>query len=183
MNEATHIQNSIQQGRSAVSDEFLRQVYADLRRLASWKLSHEEPGQTLQPTALVHETYLRLVQANRCVKWDNRGHFFVAAAEAMRRILIDRARRKRTMKHGVSRQRAPLSEFEPSDQMAAIDLLELNDALDQLEKAHPRKAEVVKLRFFGGLTVPETAEAVGASCSTVDNDWAYAKAWLRAVMQ
>jgi RNA polymerase sigma factor (TIGR02999 family) len=136
------------------------------------------PGQTLQPTALVHEAYLRLVGGQRPQEWNGRGHFFAAAAEAMRRILVDRSRRKRTSKHGGGLRRVNVDDVDiPA--AADDDLLALDEALSRLERAHPRKAEVVKLRFFAGLTNEQAAAALGVSVSTTENDWAYARGWLR----
>jgi RNA polymerase sigma factor (TIGR02999 family) len=155
-------------------------VYEELRRLAAQKLADEKPGQTLQPTALVHEAYLRLVGGERTHSWDGSRHFFYAAAEAMRQILVDRARHKQTRKAGGGRRRLDLDDLEPALEEANGDrLLALDEALTQLEAADPRKAELVKLRFFAGLTAEQAAGALGVSTSTAEKDWAYARSWLR----
>jgi RNA polymerase sigma factor (TIGR02999 family) len=142
-------------------------------------LANEKPGQTLQATALVHEAYIRLVDAEKAQNWESRGHFFAAAAEAMRRILVDNARRKQAEKRGGGHHRLELVNVQPAIEPPGDDLLQLNDALEELDKKDRLKAEVVKLRFFAGLTVPQTAEALGIWPSTADNYWAYARAWLR----
>jgi RNA polymerase sigma factor (TIGR02999 family) len=142
-------------------------------------MAQEAPGQTLQATALVHEAYLRLVDAEKAQHWDSRGHFFAAAAEAMRRILIENARRKQAARHGGGRERVDLADVEPQIDPPCDDLLALNEALEELEKKDKLKADLVKLRFFAGLTVPQAANALGISASTADNYWAYARAWLR----
>jgi RNA polymerase sigma factor (TIGR02999 family) len=155
-----------------------------LRRLAAQKLAHEKPGQTLQPTALVHEAYLRLVGGERTHSWDGSRHFFNAAAEAMRQILVDRARHKQTRKAGGGRRRLDLDDLEPALNEANGDrLLALDEALTQLEAADPRKAELVKLRFFAGLTAEQAAAALGVSTSTAEKDWAYARSWLRVKIE
>ena len=145
-------------------------------------MASEHPGQTLQATALVHEAYIRLVDTERVQHWNSRGHLFAAAAEAMRRILVEQARHRHTAKAGGEFQRISLSAIEPFLPKPAVDLLELNDALDKLAAKDPRKAELVKLRFFAGLTIEQAAEALGISTSTADADWAYAKSWLRVAM-
>jgi RNA polymerase sigma factor (TIGR02999 family) len=151
--------------------------------LAAAKLSHERPGQTLQPTALVHEAYLRLINPATQPQWENTRHFFSAAAEAMRRILIERARERATQKRGGNRERVELAAIEAAVlPMACKDLLGLDDALEKLRREHPRKAELVKLRFFAGLTISQASQALGISTSTAENDWAYARAWLRLEM-
>jgi RNA polymerase sigma factor (TIGR02999 family) len=155
-------------------------VYEELRKLAEHRINREAPGQTLQATALVHEAYVRLVDAEGSGRrWDGRGHFFAAAAEAMRRILVDNARHKQSIKGGGGRRRVELSGVEPAVGAPAVDVLALDEALQKLGRSHPRKAEFVKLRFFAGLTNDEAAEALGISMSTADNDWAYARCWLR----
>jgi RNA polymerase sigma factor (TIGR02999 family) len=158
-------------------------VYEELRRLAAAHLAREPGGQTLQPTALVHEAYVRLQGARGEPHWDNRGHFFAAAAEAMRRILIDGARRKHRPKHGGGRRRVSGDAAAPSPGMPPEDLLALDEALDKLAKEEPAKAELVKLRFFAGLTMPEVAEALGISLATAERHWAYARAWLYAELK
>jgi RNA polymerase sigma factor (TIGR02999 family) len=154
-------------------------VYDELRRLAAQKLAHEKPGQTLEATALVHEAYLRLVDVEQVQHWNSRGHFFAAAAEAMRRILVEHARHKRSLKTGGDRQRLMMADIEPAIAEPNDDLLALSEALEKLERQAPRKADLVKLRFFAGLTIKEAAQALGISPSTADNDWAYARCWLR----
>ena len=182
MSDVTRILTQIDDGDPLASDRLLPLVYDELRRLAAQKLTREKPGQTLQATALVHEVYIRLVDAERSAHWNSRGHFFGAAAEAMRRILIEQARRKGSLKAGGGRQRVDLSDVEPEITGPQVDLLALDEALKKLEQKEPRKAELVKLRFFAGLTNQQAAEALGISASTADNDWAYAKSWLRVEM-
>jgi RNA polymerase sigma factor (TIGR02999 family) len=183
MSDITTILSQIEQGDAAASDKLLPMVYQELRRLASAKLAQEKPGQTLQATALVHEAYLRLVDQSQPQQWDNSRHFFSAAAEAMRRILIDRARRKNSLKHGGGRQRVDLDAAEPAVlPLACDDVLGLDEALRKLEEKDPRKAELVKLRFFAGLTVAQAAKALQISTSTAENDWVYARSWLRLEM-
>jgi len=178
MSEVTRILSAIEQGDPQAAEQLLPLVYDELRKLAAQKLSQEKAGQTLQATALVHEAYLRLVGDQH---FDNRGHFFAAAAEAMRRILVDKARRKKRLRHGSGRQQQLLPEDEAA--IAApvdmLDLLALNDALDRLEAAYPRRAQLVKLRFFAGFTLPEISSLLGISQSTAEADWTYAKAWLQ----
>lgn len=157
-------------------------IYDELRKLAAARLAEEKPGQTLQPTALVHEAYLRLVGADCEQSWDSRGHFFAAAAEAMRRILIDHARHKQTRKAGGGRRRLDLDNIEPAVDEGDDRLLILDEALRKLEAEDLRKAELVKLRFFAGLTTEEAAAALGVSTSTAEKDWAYARSWLRVVI-
>lgn len=158
-------------------------VYDELRKLAEWKLSTERPGQTLQATALVHEAYLRLVGGGTEQQWDSSRHFFAAAAESMRRILIERARQRASLKRGGDRDRVELEMSEPSIlPLACDDLIGLDEALQKLERQHPRKAELVKLRFFAGLTVPQAADTLQVSVTTAENDWAYARSWLRLEM-
>ena len=155
-------------------------VYEELRKLAANKLAQEAPGQTLQPTALVHEAYLRVAGANEMVRWDHRGHFFAAAAEAMRRILIDNARRKQRPKHGGGRRRALGAIAAPRPETSAEDLLDLDEALNKLAQENPARAELVKLRFYAGLTMPEIAEVMGISLATAERHWTYARTWLYA---
>jgi RNA polymerase sigma factor (TIGR02999 family) len=180
MAEATQILSRIESGDPQAAEELLPLVYAELRRLASHQLAHEKPGQTLQPTALVHEAYLRLLgPAGAELRWNSRGHFFAAAAEAMRRILVDQARQKQSLRRGGKFQRIELAAVEPSVEENPIDLLALDDALCQLDKCDPRAAQLVKLRFFTGLTVAEAASMLNVSVATAENDWAYAKSWLK----
>ena len=179
MSEVTHILSQIEAGDPQAAAQLLPLVYDELRKLASARLAHEKPGQTLQATALVHDAYLRLVGGGQEQNWNSRGHFFAAAAEAMRRILVEQARRKASLKAGGQRQRVDLDEAEPEIQGPHLDLLALDEALDQLAARDSRAAELVKLRFFAGLTMPQAAEALGVSLATAENDWAYAKSWLR----
>jgi RNA polymerase sigma factor (TIGR02999 family) len=183
MTEVTRILDRIQQGDPSAAEQLLPLVYEELRQLATQRLAHEKPGQTLQATALVHEAYLRLVGADPEKPWDGRGHFFAAAAEAMRRILIDQARHKQTHKAGGGRRRLELDGIEPALEEGHGDrLLVLDEALRRLEAEDPRKAELVKLRFFAGLTTEQAAAALGVSTSTAGKDWAYARSWLRVAI-
>jgi RNA polymerase sigma factor (TIGR02999 family) len=180
MSEVTRILGAIEQGEADAAAQLLPLVYDELRRLAAEKLAHERPGQTLQATALVHEAYLRLVDVERAQHWNSRGHFFAAAAEAMRRILVEQARRKGRVKHGGGQRRVDLDEAcavagPPSD-----DLLALDEALTRLAARDPARAELVKLRFFAGLTVPEAARALGLSLATAERHWTFARTWLYA---
>ncbi len=179
MSDVTRILSQIEQGDPAAAEQLLPLVYDELRKLAAAKLAQEKPGQTLQATALVHEAYVRLVDVNKVQHFSSRGHFFGAAAEAMRRILIGQARRKKSQKAGGQQHRVELSDVEAEIQGPQLDLLALDVALDQLAARDPRSAALVNLRFFAGLTVPEAAEALGVSVATAENDWAYAKCWLR----
>jgi RNA polymerase sigma factor (TIGR02999 family) len=160
-------------------------VYDELRQLAARKLAHEKPGQTLQATALVHEAYLRLVDAELAQQWNSRGHFFAAAAEAMRRILVEKARRKQRLRHGGKLHQLPLEDHEAAiaSPVDALDLLALHEALDRLEAVSPRRGQVVKLRYFAGFTLPDVAQILGISLSTTEADWTYAKAWLKREME
>jgi RNA polymerase sigma factor (sigma-70 family) len=198
MGDATRILANIEAGDPHAAEQLLPLVYDELRRLARAKLSHEKPGQTLQATALVHEAYLRLVgcesergrqgeqdtalplapSSNFPLSFSSRGHFFAAAAEAMRRILIDAARRKGRQKRGGGMDRLPLEESAIAAPDESIDLIELDAALQKLEQKDSRKAALVELRYFAGLTQQQAAEALGISVATADRDWAYARAWL-----
>src|SRR5262245_40431195 len=179
MEDFTRILAAVEQGDATAADKLLPMVYDELRKLAAQRLTHERPGQPLQPTALVHEAYLRLTDNDESVHWQSRGHFFAAAAEAMRRILIDNARRKARPKHGGDLKRVNLDE---ALAMAAPpeDLLALDQALAKLAREEPRKAELVKLRFFAGLTIPEAAKMLGISIASADRYWNYARVWLYA---
>lgn len=179
MSEVSQLLMAIEDGDRVAAEVLLPLVYRELRRLASVKLSHEKAGQTLQATALVHEAYLRLVDPSDSTKWNNRGHFFGAAAEAMRRILIERARHKATAKAGGELQRIELPSEIAYSENVRFDLIELDQALKKLEESDSRRAQVVKLRFFAGLTSGQAASALGIARSTADADWAYAKCWLR----
>ncbi len=178
MSEVTRLFQAIEQGEFRATEELLPLVYEELRRLAEQRLSHERPGQTLQPTALVHEAYLRLVNAEKAPQWENRGHFFAAAAEAMRRILINRARDKKRLKRGGDRVRVDLEQIEAAFDANDEQLVELDEALEKLAAEDAQCAELVKLRFFAGLTLGEAAEIVGLSLRTAEREWAYARAWL-----
>ena len=182
MTNVTQFLSQIEQGDPEAAERLLPLVYDELRRLAAAKLSKEKPGQTLQGTALVHEAYLRLLDNGKSEDWKNRGHFFGAAAEAMRRILIEQARAKKSLKRGGNLQRVDLTINHPGTEDQILDLLALDEVLKKLESVRPRQAEIVKLRFFAGLTVEEAAAAVGISPTTADVDWAYARAWLRVEM-
>lgn len=182
MDAITQVLDAIDRGDPQAASQLLPLVYEELRELAAAKLAQEKPGQTLQATALVHEAYVRLVVGAAHRGWDGRGHFFAAAAEAMRRILIDRARHKSSRKAGGGRRRVDLNEIELTLDEPDLKLLALDDALRELERKDPRKAEVVKLRFFAGLTTAQAAAALGVSTSTAENDWAYARSWLRLRM-
>jgi len=179
MSEVTRILSAIEQGDPQAADQLLPLVYDELRKLAAQRLVNEKPGQTLQATALVHEAYLRLVDSELIQQWSSRGHFFAAAAEAMRRILIDRARHKRTLKAGGDRHRQELPDIAAPSAEPEIDLLALDEALQKLEKQDQRKAKLVKLRFFARLTIEQAAQVLGIATSTAQNDWAYARYWLR----
>ena len=177
MSDATLLLTAVQQGDSTAADQLLALLYGELRRLAMSKMAHEAPGQTLQPTALVHEAWLRLV-GSKNPKFENRAHFFSAAAEAMRRILIDRARRKLTARHGGSFERVDMDGRDFAAPAPDEQLLAVHEVLDQLAKEHPLQAEVVKLRYFVGMTNEETAEALGVSVATVKNYWTFARTWI-----
>jgi len=178
MNDVTHIISAIERGDPKAAEQLLPLVYEELRALAEKRLAWEKPGQTLQSTALVHEAYLRLVGADHTSRWNSRGHFFAAAAEAMRRILVERARRKRSTKHGGQRERLSLDRVEIAADAPSEDLLALDDALTKLAADDPIKAEVVKLRYFAGLTEEDAARALGISRTTAHRHWHYAKVWL-----
>jgi RNA polymerase sigma factor (TIGR02999 family) len=163
--------------------KLLRLVYDELRKLAAARMAAERPGQTLDATALVHEAYMRLVGGDKVQPWHNRGHFFSAAAEAMKRILVDIARKKSSRKHGGGLVRVPLEEIEIGTPQPTIDLLAVNDALEKLDRLDKACADLVKLRYFAGLTLSQAADALGISSSTADRQWAYARAWLLAELQ
>jgi RNA polymerase sigma factor (TIGR02999 family) len=178
MADATEILSQIESGDPTAAEQLLPLVYNELRRLAAAKLAHEKPGQTLQATELVHEAYLRLVDTERAQRWDSRGHFFAAAAEAMRRILVDRARRSRRPKHGGNRQRIDPDEVCAVGDAPSIRLLVLDEALAKLAAENAAWAELVKLRYFAGLTLNEAAAVLGVSRATAARHWTYGKAWL-----
>ena len=177
MSEATQLLYAIESGDPKAAEQLLPLVYQELRRLAASRMAHEAAGQTLQPTALVHEAWLRLA-GNEAATFQNRGHFFAAAAEAMRRILIERARRRQSVRHGGGQQRVELDQVELAFPGNDDQLLAVDEALEQLAAAHPIEAQVVKLRYFVGLTHEETADALGISVRTAKNYWAYSRAWL-----
>jgi RNA polymerase sigma factor (TIGR02999 family) len=175
--EVTRLIDAVQDGDEDATHALLAAVYQELRRLAARRLRHEPPGVTLEATALVHEAYLRLV-GGKPVDWSGRGHFFAAAAEAMRRILVERARRKARLKHGGAHRRRELEELERVVLPEPVDLLALDEALEKLARDDPRKAELVKLRYFTGLSTVQAAEALGVSRATAERHWAYARAFL-----
>jgi RNA polymerase sigma factor (TIGR02999 family) len=182
MNEVTLILSAVERGEPQAAERLLALVYAELRRLAAQKLAREKPGQTLDATGLVHEAYVRLFGTNGEEQhWDSRSHFFAAAAEAMRRILIDNARRKLAIKHGGDRQREILTDV--ASAIPDDELLELNEALEKLTAQDPIKGRLVELRYFAGLTGEQAAEVLGISPSTADRHWAYARAWLQNEMR
>ena len=180
MGEVTQILFAIERGEPRAADRLLPLVYDELRHLAGRRIAHERPGQTLQATALVHEAYLRLVDQDRIQRWDSRGHFFAAAAEAMRRILVEHARRKKTEKHGGRHVRHALDDVEvaAAAESPTEDILALDEALTRLAAEDPAKAELVKLRYFAGLSVEEAAGVLGISRATADRYWSYARVWL-----
>jgi len=177
MTDVTRILNAIEKGDAQAAEELLPLVYEELRHLASRKMSRESPGQTLQATALVHEAYIRLVGAE-AQNWKGRTHFFTAAAEAMRRILIENARRKQRLKRGGGQKKVDLEDAEPAVAEPAEDIVALNEALEKLALEDPIKANLVKLRYFAGLTVKQAAEILGISQATAERYWSYARVWL-----
>lgn len=179
LTEVTQILKAIEQGDAGATSELLPLVYAELRRLAAFRLKQQPAGQTLQPTALVHEAFLRLVNAEEFSGWDSRGHFFAAASEAMRQIVIDEFRRKKTLKRGGDWNRVNIELSDVPGLPRGDELLSLDDALDKLEKYDSRKCQIVKMRFFGGLTTQQAADAIGISLATAERDWNFARAWLR----
>jgi RNA polymerase sigma factor (TIGR02999 family) len=178
MSDVSDLLKAVERGDPHATSELLPLVYEELRRLAAQKLAGEEPGQTLQPTALVHEAYLRLVGDGDEQSWNGRGHFFAAAAEAMRRILVENARRKKRHKHGGGRVRQELDPEAVAVPEASDQLLALDEALTRLAKVDPQAGQLVQLRYFGGLTLKEAAEVLGVSSRTADSYWAYARSWL-----
>lgn len=183
MIDVTQILSRIEQGDPSAADQLLPLVYDELRQLAAARLLNEKPGQTLQATALVHEAYLRLVNTDKVQNWDSRGHFFGAAAESMRRILVDISRRKRSVKAGGNLGRVELADAAEPLGSDGVDLLALDEALTKLESEEPTKAQLVKLRFFAGLSVDEAAGAMGISRATAKRYWVYARAWLFGAME
>ena len=182
MSDVTRILSQIEAGNPAAAEQLLPLVYNELRKLAAAKLAQEKPGQTLQATALVHDAYLRLVDVEKAQHWNSRGHFFAAAAEAMRRILVERARRRERLRHGGELQRQDAAEAEAVADERLADMLKVDAALDALAEQDPRAAELVKLRFFVGMTNTEAAAALDVSTKTVERTWVYAKAWLREAL-
>ena len=178
MTDVTRILNAIGQGEAQAADKLLPLIYEELRILATHKMSHEPPGQTLQATALVHEAYIRLV-GEEARNWDSRGHFFAAAAEAMRRILVENARRKKSSKHGGDKLKVDLNHGELAIEEPSEDLIALDEAMTRLSETDPGIVELVKLRYFAGLTIEQAAEFLGLSRRTAVDHWAYARAWLR----
>src|SRR6476646_10216247 len=190
MNDVTRVLSAIEQGDPRAAEQLLPLVYDELRKLASLKLAQEKPGQTLDATALVHEAYLRLVvpasgasQTPGEKHWNTGGHFFTAAAEAMRRILIDQARHKQSQRRGGGRRRQDIGQHLIAAAEPSLDVLAVNEALERFEKVDPLKANLVKLRYFAGLTIPQAADALGISSTTADRYWAYARAWLHAELK
>ena len=181
MGQVTQILNAIDAGDPHAAAQLLPLVYEELRRLAAQRLAQERPGQTLEPTALVHEAYLRLVGKGDGPHWESRGHFFAAAAEAMRRILVEKARRKQSSKQGCGRvrQEVALDDFPVENPRDSLDVVAVHEALDQLAQKAPRKAQLVKLRYFLGCTMAEAAQILGIAHATAEEDWTYARAWLR----
>jgi RNA polymerase sigma factor (TIGR02999 family) len=182
MSDVTRILQSIETGDAKAAGELLPLVYEELRKLAAARMANESPNQTLQPTALVHEAWLRLT-GNENVKWQGRAHFFGAAAEAMRRILIDNARRKRALRHGGGQQRLDIEEMEIATPIKEQELLDMDEALEKFAALDKQKADLVKLRYFVGLTLEESAQILGVSTPTAKRWWAYARAWLYRQIQ
>jgi RNA polymerase sigma factor (TIGR02999 family) len=178
MSDVTQILSQIEAGDPTAAEQLLPLVYEELRRLAAAKLAHEKPGQTLQATALVHDAYIRLVDVDQVQHWNSRGHFFAAAAEAMRRILVENARRKGRRRHGGVVRRLGLEAVEPQAVVPEADVLAVDEALSKLALRHPEKADLVKLRFFAGLSLADAASAMGMPIATADRHWRYARAWL-----
>ncbi len=178
MSDVTRILSQIESGDPTAADQLLPLVYEELRQLAAAKLAHEKPGQTLQGTALVHEAYIRLVDVEKAQCWDSRGHFFSAAAESMRRILVDAARRRRSQRRGGERHKLELLDGDLIAAPTSDELLDLDEALDNLSSIDQQAAEIVKLRIFAGMTIDEVAETQGISARTVKRSWAYGRAWL-----
>ena len=185
MSEVTRLLDAAAAGDSQAASKVLPLVYDELRKLAAIRMAAELPGQTLDATALVHEAYLRLVggDKDKIQLWNSRGHFFAAAAEAMRRILVDQARKKKSRKRGGGLERLPLEEIEIGAPEPAVDMLAVNDALDKFERLDKAGSDLVKLRYFAGLTLAQAADVLGISTSTADRQWAYARAWLHAELK
>jgi RNA polymerase sigma factor (TIGR02999 family) len=182
MNDVTRILSEVEQGDPNAAEQLLPLVYEELRKLAAQRLAQEAPGQTLQATALVHEAYLRLVDGEQAQHWDSRGHFFAAAAEAMRRILVESARRKKRAKHGGDRERVEIEMDNLPTRMSSEELVALDEALEKLKDHDPVKAQLVTLRYFGGLTIEQASEVLHISRITAHRYWTYARAWLHRQM-
>jgi len=178
MSDVTHLLHAIEAGEPQAAEQLLPLVYDELRKLATARMAQEKPGQTLQATALVHEAWLRLAGSEQPPAWNSRGHFFGAAAEAMRRILVDRARQKARIRHGGTLERVDLEHVTLATEDSSDTVLAMHDALDALTRESPQKAEIVKLHYFAGMGYPEIAQALGLSLSTVERHWAYARSWL-----
>ncbi len=183
MHEVTCILCAIEKGDPQAAEQLLPLVYNELRKLAAAKMAQEMPGQTLSATALVHEAYIRLVDLKVAEHWDSRGHFFAAAAEAMRRILVEQSRRKRSLRRGGGLQRHDLEHIEITMSEPSIDVTAMDEVLARFERLDKLKADLVKLRYFAGLTIPQAAEALGISSSSADRYWTYARAWLHAELK
>jgi RNA polymerase sigma factor (TIGR02999 family) len=178
----THILSQIEAGDPTAAEQLLPLVYEELRKLAAARLANEKPGQTLQPTALVHDAYLRLVDTQRAQHWNSRGHFFAAAAEAMRRILVENARRKSRVRHGSLRRRIDLVDEHSAVDTPADEILAVNEAFERLATEDPQAAEILKLRYFGGLSIEQAGESLGISRATAYRHWTYARAWVRSAL-
>lgn len=183
MSEVTHFLSAFDAADPKAAEQLLPLVYDELRKLAAAKLAQEKPGQTLQATALVHEAYLRLVNVKQAPNWNSCGHFFAAAAEAMRRILVDQARRKRSLRRGGNLQRQPIEDQQIEAPEPSVDPVALHEALERFQEVDAQAAQIVKLRYFAGLTIPQTAAVLGISTSTADRSWTYARAWLHAALK
>jgi RNA polymerase sigma factor (TIGR02999 family) len=178
MSDVTRILSQIEGGDSAAAEQLLPLIYDELRRLAALKLAHEKPGQTLEATALVHEAYVRLVDTARAQHWNSRGHFFIAAAESMRRILVETARRKQRIAHGGDWHRVPFDDCEIASDAPSDDVLALDESLRRLEEHDPVAAKLVNLRYFAGMTMPQAADALAIPLRTAERNWTYARTWL-----
>jgi RNA polymerase sigma factor (TIGR02999 family) len=183
MSDVTHILSQIEEGDGKAAKQLLPLVYDELRKLAAQKMAQEAPGQTLQATALVHEAYIRLVDVEKAQHWNGRGHFFAAAAEAMRRILVDQARRKQSQRRGAGLQRHAIQEVEIAAPEPSVDLLAVDEALEQLDRIDKVGASLARLRYYAGLTIPQAAEVLGISATSADRYWAYARAWLHTELK
>jgi RNA polymerase sigma factor (TIGR02999 family) len=178
MDDVTHILAQVETGDATATERLLPLVYDELRKLAAAKMAREKPGQTLQATALVHEAYLKLIGVDVARRWESRGHFFAAAAEAMRRILVDQARKKKAEKRGGDYQQVPMEGIADELNLSLDDFLDLNDALSRLEESAPDTAQLVKLRVFAGLSVEDAAQSLGLAARTAYREWTFAQAWL-----